>query len=311
MLRRLFTVLSALSLLLCVATAVLWARAGLGKTARVGVLTGGGRFALRFDRDRLRLIGPPPAMPAEQEARAWELAGMLRNSHLGWTVHGWNVDGRPVPRLVVDGFLTDSTHGGHHYISPTEAHYYPDPNRKPIPVASLRRPLLAAMEDPERWMTAHYFLWREGPGRGVIVGARLQEEAGVHVFDMGGLRVEFPQLGLDVPHRSFPKVKPENPDWTWVCSQGKPPLARIDASQHAAIRDMWHDRLGVVGLSVPYWPLILAGLVPPALWTRRRIQRQRWRRAGLCFRCGYDLRATPGRCPECGMVRTEGEPAAV
>jgi hypothetical protein len=50
-------------------------------------------------------------------------------------------------------------------------------------------------------------------------------------------------------------------------------------------------------IGFPCWAIIfLSG--PMGLWAWRRAQRQG--RAGSCPKCGYDLRATPRRCPECG-----------
>ena len=57
-------------------------------------------------------------------------------------------------------------------------------------------------------------------------------------------------------------------------------------------------------LWLPYW-FVTAALAAPA--ATRLVVRYRNRRrfgAGLCPQCGYDLRATPGRCPVCGRLST-------
>jgi hypothetical protein len=55
-------------------------------------------------------------------------------------------------------------------------------------------------------------------------------------------------------------------------------------------------------LQVPHWLLAaLAGALPAGRFLSRRRRRRAARAAaGLCPGCGYDLRATPQRCPECG-----------
>jgi hypothetical protein len=51
---------------------------------------------------------------------------------------------------------------------------------------------------------------------------------------------------------------------------------------------------------VPAWLIALLSILPPAGLLYPAHRRRRRKRAGLCAACGYDLRATPGRCPECG-----------
>jgi hypothetical protein len=58
----------------------------------------------------------------------------------------------------------------------------------------------------------------------------------------------------------------------------------------------------------PHWALVLATAALPAARGVRRLARAVRRRktglGGLCRHCGYDLRATPERCPECGATAT-------
>jgi hypothetical protein len=61
-------------------------------------------------------------------------------------------------------------------------------------------------------------------------------------------------------------------------------------------------------VTIPAWAVAVPLAVLPALTARRFLRRRREQRLhsqGQCVRCGYDLRATPGRCPECGATATE------
>jgi hypothetical protein len=61
-------------------------------------------------------------------------------------------------------------------------------------------------------------------------------------------------------------------------------------------RDQWG---WVRSAKAPRW-LIISLLLLPGIVCAIRLFAQRRRKPGICARCGYDLRATPDQCPECG-----------
>ncbi len=55
-------------------------------------------------------------------------------------------------------------------------------------------------------------------------------------------------------------------------------------------------------VAIPDWALTLLLAALPLGWLAafRRLRRRRRLKLNLCPACGYDLRASPNRCPECG-----------
>jgi hypothetical protein len=85
-----------------------------------------------------------------------------------------------------------------------------------------------------------------------------------------------------------------------------PPTIQRSFAGFSVNRTGWGDmnrrKLGsMVNVSARYESLMVVTALPLIVVIVMRLLRRRTQ-SGCCASCGYDLRATPDRCPECGTV---------
>jgi hypothetical protein len=98
----------------------------------------------------------------------------------------------------------------------------------------------------------------------------------------------------------------------WDDLRGMPDNAihvRLLGVEVVGSRDLYPGHL-IVG--IPFGWIALPLAAASAWWIVSWRRRRQWRQPGRCRHCGYDLRGSTGRCPECGQpTASPGElPAA-
>jgi hypothetical protein len=113
-----------------------------------------------------------------------------------------------------------------------------------------------------------------------------------------GLHCDRFKLAL-TPHAILPKY--ESNGRVWVPAQPQPSVTSGPIGAKSIVG---------VHFLLPLHVLVLLGAVLMAIaWTSRRLEHRR--RRGRCERCGYDLRSSPVRCPECSHPRSDATSGGV
>jgi hypothetical protein len=157
------------------------------------------------------------------------------------------------------------------------------------------------------------FHWNYGSGR--IELASYDGNVDFIIQETGTLELSWIDEGI-----------PESKTRTWICSAVSFPFDDLDHGPSIKIRDipkwgrgLWRQwgplqvivEANMLRLRVPAYSILILLAFVPAISIVRWQRDSKRRAAGLCAHCGYDLRYTPDRCPECGQaVHISEDPAA-
>jgi hypothetical protein len=171
--------------------------------------------------------------------------------------------------------------------------------QRPFTPVEFSIPLLAALDDPDRFLVEH-LLESEASTLPMAARGRLPVAQGFTPPDPDGsfdLKLYDFRIRLR-PRKPFGPKPPGGDPESELCT------ASVAPADAAALRDGWHRRLDVPVVSVAHWQVVAITALLPLFWSFRRIRlvltARRRRRQGRCLHCGYDVRASADRCPECG-----------
>jgi hypothetical protein len=140
----------------------------------------------------------------------------------------------------------------------------------------------------------------------IILGRQLKSSLGCFGVSWDRMHLDLTQGNASVPADrpatiqkwrtwSTPKVRPLSPRLDKFAGVGYYSSNLTDRSDPTHVRTLQYRIV-----QIPYWlPTVLLSALP-LCWLR--IGRRRATATGFCRVCGYDLRASPDRCPECGRA---------
>jgi hypothetical protein len=100
---------------------------------------------------------------------------------------------------------------------------------------------------------------------------------------------------------------PENGRWGFSFNEEDEYYLGLWSRKPRGIRSPDYHRWWI---GLPLWLLSTIAMVLPACWLLAQHRRRGKVAESLCAYCGYDLRASPERCPECGAETNKPAPDA-